>query len=336
MARPSEEFLLAWAALPGNNPAPGWQAISLSSAGPVEVEAGRRSPDSAEAVLLSFPSVHLTPTEKLPEGQGFAIERANPKDASRLKLALTRQAVGNVELFTAMACDVIGALDEAAACKATETGLLRLFLGRVGTWQEFMRRGSQTLGVEAEIGLVGELMLLQSIIDAGVPPTTAIESWVGPFDGIQDFELGTGAMEVKTTLSTAGFPARISSLQQLDDSTRQPLFLVGVRLRQVEVGQRLSDLVATMRETVRKDAEATRLLSERLIAANYFDIHAERYIRRFALADMRVIEVKEGFPRLTLGTVPQGITSATYEIDLNKVADGHVAAVDALKKLRVT
>ena len=59
MARPSEEFLLAWASLSGDDPTPGWQAIALPSAGPVEVQAGRRSPDNAESVLLGFSSAQL-------------------------------------------------------------------------------------------------------------------------------------------------------------------------------------------------------------------------------------------------------------------------------------
>jgi Putative PD-(D/E)XK family member, (DUF4420) len=335
MARPSEEFLLAWSSLSGDDPTPGWQAIVLPSAGPVEVQAGRRSPDNAEAVLLAFRSVRLAPAEKLPEGQGFSVERADPEGAGQLRLALTRRAAGSADLFAAMACDVVGALDEAASAGSAEAKLLRVFLGRVGAWQEFMRKGSQKLSPEAEIGLVGELILLRTIIEAGVPPAAAVQAWVGPLDGVQDFELGTGALEVKATLSSAGFPARIGSLEQLDDSTRQPLFLAGARLRQAESGQSLPDIVAAMRGASVGDAEATRLLSERLIAAGYFDADEDLYVRRFTLADILFVEVKDGFPRLTPGTVPLGVIRATYEIDLDKVAGDNVAAVEALKKLGV-
>lgn len=125
---------------------------------------------------------------------------------------------------------------------------------------------------------------------------------------------------MKATLSAAGFPAKIGSLEQLDDSVRQPLFLAGARLRQTESGLRLPEFVAEMRDVAAGEAEAVRLLSERLIAAGYFNAHADRYIRRFALADTRIVEVKEGFPRLTLGSVPLGVTKATYEIDLDKAA----------------
>ena len=239
MARPSKEFLMAWSSLSGDDTEPGWQAIALPSAGPLELRAGRRSPDNAEAVLVGFPSARLAATDKLPEGQGFAVERADPEGNGRLWLALTRKTAGNADLFAAMACDVVGALDDAVSAGADEAKLVRVFIRRVGAWQEFMRKGTEALSPEAEIGLIGELTLLRAIIEAGVPSALAIESWVGPLDGIQDFELGTGALEVKATLSAAGFPARIGSLEQLDDSTRQPLFVAGARLRQTDSGQNL-------------------------------------------------------------------------------------------------
>jgi hypothetical protein len=88
-----------------------------------------------------------------------------------------------------------------------------------------------------------------------------------------------------------------------------------------------------MRDVAAGDAEPVRLLSERLIAAGYFDAHADRYVRRFAPADTRVVEVKDGFPRLTPGSVPLGVTKAAYEIDLDKAAGPSVPTADALKKL---
>jgi hypothetical protein len=333
MARPNNEFLMAWSSLLGTDSDPGWQAIALPSAGPLQVRAGRRSPDNTEAVLVGFPSARLAAADKLPEGQGFAVERADPDGSGKLWLALTRKSSGSAELFAAMACDVIGALDDGAAASADEAKLLRLLVGRVGAWQEFMRKGMQSLSYEAELGLIGELTLLRAIIHAGVPPEIAIELWVGPIDGIQDFELGTGALEVKTTLSTTGFPAKIGSLQQLDDAIRQPLFVAGLRLRQTSSGQNLPATVEEIRLIVKHNAEAERLLAERLLAAGYIDAHADRYTRRFEQAGMRIIEVSDGFPRLTSGNAPMGIIKAMYEIDLDKALGESVGVEGALKKL---
>ena len=323
MARPSKHFLLAWSSLSGDDSEPGWRTIALPPTGPLDVRAGRRSPDNAEAVLVGFPTAKIPAADKLPEGQGFSVERVDLEGAGKLWIALSRKSAGSTELFAAMSCD-----------GEDEARLARVCIGRVGAWQEFMRKGMQALSPEAEIGLVGELVILGTIISAGVAVAQAIESWVGPFDGIQDFEVGTGALEVKATLSARGFPAKIGSIEQLDDSVRQPLFVAGARFRQVESGQNLPELIAAMRATIQGNAVAARLLSERLLAAGYIDSHEGRYPRKFLLNDIRVVKVGEGFPRLTRGTAPAGITRAMYEIDLDKVPGDNVGVDVALKQLR--
>ena len=71
------------------------------------------------------------------------------------------------------------------------------------------RQRDGVLGPEAEVGLVGELDVLDSHARAG--HAAATQPWRrgrGPSDGLQDFVLGTGAIEVKTTMSApSGFPA---------------------------------------------------------------------------------------------------------------------------------
>ncbi len=327
---------MAWSSLSGADAEPGWQAIALPSAGPLQVRAGRRSPDNAEAVVVCFPSAKLATAEKLPEGQGFTIERADPEGKGELWLALTRKSAGSPDLFMSMASDVVGALDDAIEAGFNEDKLLRVFIGRIGAWQEFMRKGTQALSPEAEIGLIGELLVLLASIAAGLPPALAVESWVGPLHGIRDFELGGGAIEVKASLAASGFPAKIGSLEQLDDSIRQPLFVAGVRLRQAQDGISLPNLVEEIRQTIDHEAEVRGQFSDRLLVAGYIDAHSDRYTRRFEQTDIRVVEVGGNFPRMTLGTVPAGIIKAMYEIDLDKVPGENVRVDGALKRLGVT
>lgn len=333
MVRQSDEFVLAWNSLVGAAEGYGWRTIPIAASGPCVLSVGRRFPGNEEALLVGFSGAMIPAAEKLPEGQGFNVERVDPHHDGKTWLALTRKAAGSTELFLAMVCDVTGALD--AEASFDEARLLRVLIGRVRAWQEFMRKGAQALSPEAEIGLIGEITMLLAIIKAGVPAALAIESWVGPLDGIQDFALGTGALEVKATLSPVGFPARIGSLEQLDDSVRQPLFVAGARLRQSENGKTLPDFVGAQRVAIKGDAEAERLLAERLLAAGYLDAHADRYSRRFDLAGTRVIKVGDGFPRLTPGSAPAGVLKAMYEIDLDKATGENVDTEGALKKMGV-
>jgi hypothetical protein len=335
MARPSRAFELAWTSLSATREEPGWQLIGIDPAGPVAIEAGRRFPGNEEAVLASFPKGVLPVAERLPDGQGFAVERADPYGDGCTWLALARRSHGSPELFNAMACDVVGAMDAEVLAGADALRLLRVFLGRVRAWQEFMRKGANTLSAEAEIGLFGELATLAWLVDAGVSANAAVAAWVGPLDSPQDFELGTGAVEVKSTLTAVGFPARIGSLEQLDDSARQPLFIAACRLKQLAHGQTLPEMVESLRARVAPDSEASALFLERLIAGGYLEAHADSYARRFEPESMRLVEVTPAFPRLVQGNVPLGVTKAVYEIDLDKVAGTRLDIAAALKKLGV-
>ena len=75
------------------------------------------------------------------------------------------------------------------------------------------------------------------------------------------------------------------------------------------------------------------MFAERLLSAGYLDAHADRYPRRFELARIRLIEVGQGFPRLTPGAVPAGVLKAMYEIDLDKAPGECVGPEAVLKKM---
>ncbi len=331
MARASEEFLLAWQSLPWSGAESGWQTIPVTapSAG-CAIRAGRKHPAGQEAVLAGFNQALLPASEKLPDGQGFFVEQVAMDDGWTW-LAMTRSESGQFDLFVAMVCDVVGLLD--AAGQTDQQTQMRLFIERVRAWQEFMREGVTAMGPEREVGLIGELTVLGRLLDEGLGCGLVIDAWKGPLDGEQDFELGMGAIEVKATVSQTGFPARVGSLQQLDDYIRQPLFLAGVKLRLNSEGFNLPSLVAQTRERLR-EAPAAAVTFDRLLRdAGHYDGHASQYTRRFELAEFRVCEVTGKFPRLTTGNVPAGVTAASYSIDLDHTNEARLTLEKALEKL---
>jgi hypothetical protein len=333
MARQSNEFALAWESLSGSDTGAGWRTIPVTGAGTCALSAGRHFPGNQESLLVGFTSVQIPVAEKFPEGQGFVVEHVSLSEERRTWIALTRKESGGIELFMAMICDITDLLDAESDTDATR--LLRIFLGRVRAWQEFMRQGSEALSHEAEVGLVGELMVLGFMLESGMAAASAIEAWVGPLDGIQDFEIGTGAIEVKTTLAPVGFPTRIGSLEQLDDAIRQPLYIAGLRLRQITTGKTLPDMVDDLKRAMLDDAVSRLNFAERLLRARYYEGHRDQYTRRFNVTSMYVMEVKDNFPRLTMGRVPAGITKATYEINLDRVPEFNVDLRTALEQLGV-
>lgn len=333
MTLPSKELSVAWSSLASTeDQAEGWRSGPISRPGTVLLHAGRRFPGGLEAVLARFGAATLPAATKFPEGAGFRIERASPGNDSAAWLALTRKPDGSMELFSAMARDIVDLL---ATCPAADEARgLAMLLGRARAWQEFMRKGAAPLDAEAEIGLFGELAVLRAIMEAGVAPAAACEAWRGPMGGLRDFEIGTGGLEVKSTLASAGFPARIGSLDQLDDTVRQPLFVAGIRMRQTSDGRSLPEAVEALRDIVMGDMEAQQLLADRLLAARYLDAHADQYPRRFELTDSRFLRVVDDFPRMTPWSVPQGVTRASYDIDLEQVQGQSYPLSDALEELK--
>jgi len=319
MPRPIDEFIAAWAALSGNGEEGGWRGIPVAPAGACELMAARRFPGNEEALLARFPTARLGSSEKLPEGKGFEVVRADPFGDGRTWIALSRKESGSPELFAEMVGDVAGAMDTDAA--EGEMAVLRTMLRRVRMWQQFMSRGAGTLSPEAELGLAGELYFMARLLDAGVSPNGLLRGWVGPDDAPQDFLLGDGAIEVKATMSSSGFPVKIGSLEQLDDAVLSPLFLAAVRFARGEGGATLPEMVAEVEQRLEDEPGAIDYLRERLMVAGYAEAHAGQYSRRFGPKESRVLAVIEGFPRLTSGVVPAGVTRAFYEINLDHAGD---------------
>lgn len=319
MPRPIDEFVAAWEALSGSGAEVGWRGIPVARAGVCELMAARRFPGNEEALLARFTTARPGSPERLPEGKGFEVVRADPFGDGMTWIALTRKESGSPELFAEMVGDVAGAMD--AAAPEGEASVLKTMLRRVHMWQQFMSRGAGPLSPEAELGLAGELFFMARLLGAGVSHESVLSGWVGPDDAPQDFLLGDGAIEVKATMSSSGFPVKIGSLEQLDDAVASPLFLAAVRFTAGEGGSTLPEMVAEVERRFEGETSAADFLRERLMVAGYSEVHASQYSRRFEPKDWRVLLVSKGFPRLTPGVVPAGVTRAVYEINLDHAGD---------------
>lgn len=337
MAQVSDvEILGIWKALSGYDPTPGWRAIDLvQQTGSCRIKAARYSPNNEEAVLVGFATTKIAPNTQLPQGQGFRMERAalGELGGKHHWLAIVRQPAGNIELFAKVVSDMVHLFQ--AFSDSPEETLYQRFLGRVRGWQEFMRQGQEGLGPERELGLVGELSFLNLLLDAGILQFTAVNSWKGPDDGLHDFQIGHGSVEIKSTMIPEGFPIRIGSLEQLDDSNCPPLFLAGLRFNAQEAGKTLPGLIDATRQRLHSDPTAMRLLELALHQAGYLDMHASIYTRRFLLTDIKLYLVEGEFPRLTPFNVSSAIRNAAYELDLSLVTAANHSLDDMLKRLGV-
>lgn len=329
-----DELLAAWRALAGNPEAEGWRTIPVAHGGPCQLLAGRRFPGNEEALLVEFDSAGVPLVDQLPQGQGFLVSKATlgGNATNRIWIALCRQSAGNLDLFAKMTDDVISTLGGLHGID--DKRLFHIFLARIRAWQDFMCRGGDgVLSPEAEVGLFGELEFLRDLISAGLSTTVAVEAWKGPLNGIQDFALGTGAIEVKSTVSPSTFPVTVGSLDQLDDSLTQPLFLAGIRLSLNPSGRTLPEQVAALSDLLHDAPMDLSIFGCRLLHAGFFDVAAEHYTRRFSRTGGKILQVSEDFPRLTRANVPIEIKRAHYEIDLDLISTGDMDLGHVLKQL---
>lgn len=331
-----DELLTAWRALSNDLQIEGWLTIPISHRGQCKLLAGRHCPSNEEALLVGFTSAHMPLNSSLPEGQGFIVSKADlgADGGDLVWVALCRQAAGNLELFTMMANDVMLNLENYSSSESKK--LFNNFLTRIRAWQDFMHNRKDTvLSAEAEIGLCGELTFLCDLIETGLSAGLAVDAWQGPLNGLQDFVIGTGAIEIKTTVASVGFRAKIGSLEQLDNSLIDPLYLAAVRLLLSPAGKTLPEIIKAVSLLIQEDGSILNDFNSRLLHAGYLENSAGYYTRQFIRVGTKLLHISNSFPRLTRQNVPIQIYSARYEIDLDLIPSDTLNTEAALKKLGV-
>jgi hypothetical protein len=326
-----DEFLESWKTFKSAKAENGWQVISVSGFPNCDLMAGLAMPMSREAAFFNFLDANIPRAELLPNGLGFAIEPIEME--GRIWLALTRKEQGISELYIAMLENLFDLLNGMSL--SSGDALLNSFLERVAAWQDFMRQGRQILSIESQTGLFGELSFLKDLIDLGLKEE-AIKTWDGPLDGLQDFHIGFGAIEVKSTVSQDGFIAKIGSLDQLSDSTYKPLYLVGKKLRISPAGLSLPMMIDEIRTELGGNLSLLSNFESRLLRSGYLDMHSGAYDRLLVVEKSLMYEVDQDFPRLTPQLLSPLIKSARYEIDISSMPAKALDLKEILNKVGVS
>lgn len=292
-----------------------WRAVRIASTGPLAVLAGIRETDGATALLFEAPIENAPAGRARFEADGISMleERSFPDRVYRIVVTLERRDLDTI--FGIVTADLI----EAAAPLLTPPPAVAALFSRLEAWQAFLRARRQGLGREAVIGLLGELLTLRRLA-AQAGWYAAVEAWLGPSGGLHDFLRHGHALEVKTGAGIASV-VEISSLDQLEDNGLSALLLVHVHLAETAGGTSLPLLVSEITDAITHEAPgALRILRDALLASGYVDIDAELYLSRmYQPLSLRFYRVEAGFPRLTRTAIPQGVTEASYRLDLRSI-----------------
>lgn len=247
------------------------------------------------------------------ETKGFRVLRQYLASDRSTRVSMELVNTSFRELFEVMAEDVAGRILAASA----ESSAVAAMRERLNHWERFMSAsGPGGLSREKQIGLYGELTFLKTMLGAGIPATMAVTWWHGPVSENQDFQAGSRAVEVKTTTGNSATGVRISNELQLDDTDRQPLYLLHLWLKEMEgSGTSLPQLVDELAALL--TGAATQEFADLLIAAGYHEVHRPLYEGTgYAERQRRYYKVADEFPRVRRGDLRSGVNKVEYGIEL--------------------
>jgi hypothetical protein len=195
-------------------------------------------------------------------------------------------------------------------------------LGRVERWRALLEGDRGGLSVNKLRGLIGELLVLQELLDL-LAPFEAVSSWNGPLGSPQDFMLPGGQrIEVKTVHPNAD-SVRINGLGQLDPGT-DPLELRIIQMadtsHEAEGAITAPLLINALKEKVESEPLALNELESRLAAVGW-QAHPRHNEYAVRLAGRHRYTVAEGFPRVIHANVPAGVDDVNYLVELAALRD---------------
>lgn len=183
-------------------------------------------------------------------------------------------------------------------------------------------RRDVSLSIEREIGLLGELLVLQRLCSRLEIPD-AIAAWRSSESEEHDFSIFGLDLEVKTT-SAERRMHWIASLTQLVPTGQRPLWLLSHQVTRAGAGngQSLREVIAEVRDIVGDD-QTREIFERRLAAAGWSEAH-ERSVRDPWLlrAPPQAYLIGGDFPRLTPSLLAEAeislvrIPDVRYRIDL--------------------
>ncbi|WP_406051339.1 PD-(D/E)XK motif protein [Kribbella sp. NBC_00889] len=182
---------------------------------------------------------------------------------------------------------------------------------------------SESLTTEAELGLLGEVLLLLGLERGGVDVAEALAGWRGPAGEEHDFGLRGIDIEVKTT-NAERRSHWISSLTQLVPTDSRPLWLVSHQLTKAgpDDGFLLSDLIQAGRDATGTAAARDRL-ELCLHQAGWRDVYVRTCRNRWRQrTDSIALAITDDFPRITpsllnsAGVDLMHLPEVRYRVDL--------------------
>lgn len=200
-----------------------------------------------------------------------------------------------------------------------EQDLIKSLQNRFLKWKElFELANSPGLSSDKQIGLFGELFLLKELILNTGKIEECLNIWIGPDDGIRDFENINTAIEVKTTHTHNHQKIRISSERQLDTTLLEYLFLFHLSVEKRNGHEySLNRIVFELYSLIGDNVLLRNILNRKLINVGYFKHHESYYANiSYFIRGKDLYTVADNFPRIEEKDLMKGVGDVKYTIIL--------------------
>jgi len=221
-----------------------WRGVALNVTASVRFMAAVREPDERVALLIEAPLAAALSSVYRVHATGLSVTDQRRPDEGLFRLAITLESDELRDVFEVLAADIVAV----TATSATARQAMNEAVGRLDAWQACLKARRRGLSWEEQLGLFGELIVLQ-IMGAEIGYGKAIEGWRGPLDGIQDFSRLGVAIEVKTVVGI-GHLLKISHLAQLETAGLSSLVIARLRLREDHNGKSLPSVIEEIRDEI--------------------------------------------------------------------------------------
>ena len=312
-----------------------WLVRRVNPQSPCDVLLGIEGVSQQRGLLLRVANSAISGSVEYPRSRGFAtrdVSLANcPRTHTTLGVLLTDPAFSDI--FTRLVDDILQRLAETR----DDSEAVVEMTNRLKIWQWFMERaGTEGLSQEAQRGLYGELLFLRDYLLKHLPPLSAVQAWVGPSGGNQDFQWARRACEAKTTVAKQHQKLWIANELQLDTRAVDVLWIYHLSLDvRRESGETLPDAIASIETAIAHHALARERFTAILLESGYHPIQARKYdTTGYSVRNTTFFHVGDGFPRITEDQLPNGVGDVRYSVSVAECQHFVVLASEVERMIR--
>ena len=279
--------------------------------GSLPISATIRKHDAQRGILLKLPGSSVLKEWKVLTLTGLSFDPPLhlPGEGYGLSISLTDPKA--LDIFATLCGDLITVTADQTSAESAAKALAQ----RISHWCRFLQKRTAQLSEEEVRGLIGELSVLHTAaISFGMDP--ALDSWKGPAGELHDFHLDTFRLEAKTWFNKDLPRISVSDPHQVMADPFWPVWFAVLQLGISEhTGMTLPAWVGKL--SAMMDESQIYRFEGGLANAGYLSAQAEHYSKRYAVLNTEFYKITETFPRLETTSIPAGITSVRYAIELN-------------------